>query len=49
MGEPLATLPPMVPACRIGGEAKRSHTSARLGTRSTSAAKADSSEAPAPM
>ena len=33
MGEPLATLPPMVPALRIGGEAKRSQTSVRLGTR----------------
>ncbi len=31
MGEPLATLPPMVPAWRIGGEAKRSHTSVRRG------------------
>ena len=49
IGEPLATLPPSVPAWRIGGDAKRRKTSARLGTRSTSAVHAASSDAPAPM
>ena len=49
IGEPLATLPPIVPALRIGGDAKRSHTSVSSGTRRASAAHAASSEAPAPM
>ena len=31
IGEPFATLPPIVPALRIGGEAKRSHISVELG------------------
>jgi hypothetical protein len=31
MGEPFATLPPIVPALRIGGDAKRSHISFNSG------------------
>ena len=31
IGEPFATLPPIVPALRIGGDAKRSHISRELG------------------
>ena len=49
IGEPLATLPPIVPALRIGGDAKRSQTSVSVGQRATSARQASSSEAPAPI
>jgi len=31
IGEPLATLPPSVPALRTGGDAKRSHISVSSG------------------
>jgi len=42
-------LPPIVPALRIGGDAKRSQTSVRSGKRFASAANAASSDAPAPI
>ena len=40
MGEPLAMLPPRVPACRTGGDAKRRHSSASDGASSVSVAQA---------
>ncbi len=49
IGEPLATLPPIVPALRIGTDAKRSHMSGSAGCRLTSALQASSSDAPAPI
>ena len=49
MGEPLAMLPPKVPALRTGGEAKRSHISRKGGTACASAPQADSSVAAAPI
>ena len=49
MGEPLATLPPIVPALRTGSDAKRRPTSRRLGHSTANAAHAASSVAAAPM
>jgi hypothetical protein len=49
MGEPLATLPPIVPAWRTGGDAKRSHSSVSGGQCCASAPQAASSDAAAPM
>ena len=49
MGEPLATLPPIVPAWRTGGPAKRSQASFSVGQCTASADQASSSVAPAPM
>ena len=49
MGEPLATLPPRVPALRTGREAKRRARPAQAGAKVVSAAKASVRLAPAPM